>query len=122
MSAEPHGGDRTIPFDDLLRINQICDAFESAWVAGRRPAISDYLPRAAEALQGKLVRDLIDIELFYRRRQGESPQVDAFLEQFPEVGAAWLKEIAERGPEPGAAGWPSPSVPLAPIWRLRVAF
>ncbi len=112
MSAEPHGGDRTIPFDDLLRINQICDAFESAWVAGRRPAISDYLPRAAEALQGKLVRDLIDIELFYRRRQGESPQVDAFLEQFPEVGAAWLKEIAERGPEPGAARRPSPSVPL----------
>jgi eukaryotic-like serine/threonine-protein kinase len=100
MRAEPNSRDRA-PLDDLRRINEICDKFEAQWVAGGRPAISDYLLQAAEALRTRLVRDLIDIEWFYRFRQCESPQVDAYLEQFPEVDAAWLKELGAGSREQG---------------------
>ena len=45
----PADGDQTPPHL-LVRINEICDRFEAAWRAGRRPAAEDHLGDAKEPL------------------------------------------------------------------------
>jgi serine/threonine-protein kinase len=63
-----------LPLDVLNRIDRICDRFETAWAAGRRPRIEDYLGAVAVPYRPALVRDLLVEELHIRRRRGERPE------------------------------------------------
>ena len=49
------------------RVEAMCDRFEAAWKAGRRPPIEDYLGEVPEAGQTALFRELLVLELAYRR-------------------------------------------------------
>src|SRR5262249_4317800 len=72
------------------RIDSACDRFESAWKAGSRPRIEDYLGECAAPERLLLLRELIALEVHYRRLAGEACQVDAYCGRFPQVDAAWL--------------------------------
>jgi WD40 repeat protein/serine/threonine protein kinase len=66
------------------RIAPVCDAFESAWQAvangGPRPRMEEYLATVAEADRWPLLRELIKLEMHYRR--SELPE--EFRGRFPE--------------------------------------
>ena len=77
--------------DDTLRqIDELCNRFEAAWKAFvadeiERPEIEQYLqPTVAD--QGKLLEELLHLELTKRRQQGEEPQVAEYQQRFPEQG------------------------------------
>jgi serine/threonine-protein kinase len=70
------------------RVDQACDAFEAAWLAGARPKIDDYLPETAGLERESYLRELLVLELAYRRRDGEHPNYAEYAARFPQHHAA----------------------------------
>jgi hypothetical protein len=81
----------------LLRIDAACQSFEAAWKAtregGTRPRIEDYLADAPEADRAPLLRELLPVELHYRRHEQPSPS--EYHERFPEYGPL-LKQLLDQ--------------------------
>src|SRR5262249_8822380 len=98
------------------QIDQVCDRFETAWKAGPRPRIEDYLTHTPEPGQALLLRELVALEIAYRRRSGEQPRAEEYHARFPRLEPGWLDEI------PTDSGRVSPaSTPLERTASLRTA-
>jgi serine/threonine protein kinase/Tfp pilus assembly protein PilF len=89
----------------VRQLDQLCDRFEAAWKAGQRPRIESYLGDLAEPERSELVRELIRVEVHYRRRW-EEPQPEDYRERFPTLSPHTLAE-AVRTPVPADR----PSIP-----------
>lgn len=81
-------GDSTLDFGALpvsfvRQVDRTCDEFETAWRAGQRPRIEDYLREAPEPGRSALLRALLALELESRRRAGERPDREDYLDRFP---------------------------------------
>ena len=72
--------------DDLLYANELVDAFEMAWRAGRRRRITDLLPSVPDQARDFLVLQLLRVELELRREQGEMPAVDEYATELGDWG------------------------------------
>jgi hypothetical protein len=66
------------------RVDEACDRFEAACVGGARPRIEDYLPETAGTERESYLRELLILELAYRRRDGEHPIYGEYASRFPE--------------------------------------
>jgi WD40 repeat protein len=87
----PHGaaqpddaaGPAAAPLDPLL------DAQSRDWQEGRRRLVEDYLAgQAALAQDAAAFLDLVYHEVLLRRRQGEAPSLDEYMQRFPQLGGA----------------------------------
>src|SRR5262249_61905698 len=67
-----------------LHVERVCKGFEEAWQAGRRPQIPPYLASTPEPGRSVLLRELLALDLEYRRGQGEGVTPDDYHHQFPE--------------------------------------
>src|SRR5437868_875019 len=76
--------DASLPLSVAGRVDERCDRFEEAWIAGRTPRIEDFLESAAEADRPALLGELVRLELEYRRQRGESPALEDYRQRFPE--------------------------------------
>jgi serine/threonine protein kinase len=76
------------PLSLNLRINEACDRFELAWQAGQRPRIEEYLGDTCEPERSALVRELIALDIDYRRQVGEQPRAEDYHERFPSLEQA----------------------------------
>ena len=103
----------SVPFTVADRINQVCDRFESDWRAGERPRIEDRLAGVTGPERILLVRELLAVELHWRRKGGEQPAPGEYLERIPQgaeaVHAAFgrtdtLSVVAGPRPESTLAG------------------
>jgi WD40 repeat protein/serine/threonine protein kinase len=87
-----------------LRIDAVCRRFEAAWKAagagGSRPRIEDYLPAVEEEERWPLLRELLKLELDYRR--AEAPTVENYCRLFPAYAA--LIAALFRGQTPAQRG------------------
>jgi serine/threonine-protein kinase len=93
MSLEPRP--TSSPPDTLTRHrDQVCDRFEAAWQAGTRPCIEDYLAAIPQAQRPGLLRELILLEVDYRRLAGEQPRAEEFLARFPTLDSAWIASVS----------------------------
>src|SRR5439155_971509 len=61
--------------------------FESAWRAGRRPPIEDYLGSLPGPARAVLLRELLELEVAGRRRAGETVPPEDYRQRFPEHAA-----------------------------------
>src|SRR5713226_4148200 len=95
--------DETLPPDLALKVDVACDRFEAEWQAGGRPSIEKYLEEAAEPERAALLRQLILLDVDYRRRHGEEPNPKEYRDRFP--GLEEPQNIAGDRPVPpeGAA-------------------
>jgi hypothetical protein len=86
------------------RVDELCDRFEAAWRAGPAPRIEDYLGQTDEADGAALLCELVALERELRRRRGERPRAQEYLDRFPDhariVRAAF-------GTQPKSGGWPA---------------
>jgi serine/threonine protein kinase len=82
-------------------IDQVCDLYELAWQRGERPQISSFLDKADTAYRARLFRELVLVELEYRRNLGECPAVDDYRRDFPE----FAEEIEAINLENGTAAF-----------------
>jgi WD40 repeat protein/tetratricopeptide (TPR) repeat protein len=100
-------------------VDKVCDQFEAAWQAkgsdGPRPRIEDFLGDLAEPGRSMLVRELLRLELAYRRDAGESPALKEYQGRFPEYAtlfSTWSwKPFAPSAASSGATQPPGPSIP-----------
>jgi serine/threonine protein kinase/formylglycine-generating enzyme required for sulfatase activity len=135
MSDPPRTGSPAPSPSQLRRIEDACNRFEAAWRRGDPPCIEDYLAAAAEADRPALLRELLPLELIYRRQGGETLYADDYRRRFPmdsalvdsafrsdaRRGAAEVCDSAGRSEETGPEGPPATSTDL-PAWlgRYRV--
>lgn len=69
-------------------INSICDKFRKAWKSGKRPQIETFLLNVPEHAREQLFRNLLMLDIRYRERNGERPEVADYLQRFPELKRA----------------------------------
>jgi eukaryotic-like serine/threonine-protein kinase len=74
----------------VRKADQVCDCFEAAWCSGQRPEIEAFLDEASEPSRSLLLRELVGLDVAYRRMRGESPRLSEYRARFPDRGAAWL--------------------------------
>jgi tRNA A-37 threonylcarbamoyl transferase component Bud32 len=91
-----------LPLDVLHQIDRICDQFESAWQAGGKPRLEDYLGAVAEAHRAALLHDLLAAELDARCRRDEIPEPREYFARFP--ADATVVDAAFAAVEPGWGG------------------
>jgi serine/threonine-protein kinase len=95
MNESPSTVDDLLPQSVLERADRICDRFEDAWLAGRRPRIEDYLGDVPQGRQrDDLLEKLIAVDIFHRRKQGETPKPGDYQSRFPSLPAGWLAAAA----------------------------
>jgi WD40 repeat protein len=114
------GGARSaadLSYDHGLLLERACDAFERKWRAGGRPDLSAVLLELPEAVRPATLRELVQLDVEYRRQVGESPRAADYAGRFPALDPDWLDGVlgdATTGPTGGAAG----GVPLPPGSRV----
>ena len=62
-----------LPLPLAIRVDRVCLRFEAAWQVGGRPRIEDVLAEASGQECEVLLKELILIEVFYRRRTTSAP-------------------------------------------------
>jgi WD40 repeat protein len=88
MTEEARARHGTPPLSAARRVNAVCNRFELAWLDGRRSPIEDYLADTPEPDRSLLLRELVALELDYRRQAGENPRPEEYHDRFPELGPA----------------------------------
>jgi WD40 repeat protein/serine/threonine protein kinase len=122
MSGTAAPDEALLPLPLARQLDQVCDRFEGAWVAGGVPRIEDYLPGLPAPGRPALLHELLRIELEQRCRRGERPGPDEYGSRFPGERAlveAVLARLAPApSPEPGGGAEPLPSLPGYEILRV----
>ena len=91
ISGTPGATDMNdVPDLQLLYIDQICDSFESAWNLRRRPQIEAFLDSGLGVQRALLVRELVLLDIEYRRREGEHPRISEYRQRFEDLDEEWL--------------------------------
>jgi Tfp pilus assembly protein PilF len=85
MSEIPGSGNESLHPSLARHVDAICNSFEQAWKAGVRPCLEDYLSATPESERPALLRELIALDMAYRRMAGEQPQAEEYLARFPGV-------------------------------------
>jgi serine/threonine-protein kinase len=85
MINPPSPDNGSLPLDVEAQVDQICDRFENAWKQGQRPRIEDFLAALAEPGRSTLLRELIKLDIVYRRLAGENPTAEDYRERFPDL-------------------------------------
>ena len=94
------------------RVDRACDDFESAWLAGRRPKLEDYLGGLLEPERSALVRELVLLEVDYRSGAGEDPQPEDYFARFPTLDSAWIESAVRP------LSRREPALPLVPGYEV----
>jgi WD40 repeat protein/tRNA A-37 threonylcarbamoyl transferase component Bud32 len=93
--------------DSLGRaIDQACNRFEQVWQAALRkepgkeaPRIEDFLGDLPPSARAEAVRELVALDIIYRRQLGQQPTAEDYRPRFPE-----LDELDELLREPAGSG------------------
>ena len=108
---------------ELQQIDAVCDRFEKAWLSEQRPDLAEFVVAVPARLKAFLFRDLLSLELDYRRQRGELPDCTSYCKRFPEfdgvVAAAFeshsLAAIAHRRDRERQAGASTLNSPPRPL-------
>jgi serine/threonine protein kinase/formylglycine-generating enzyme required for sulfatase activity len=122
MSDQPLPSGEVLSPSRVGRIGGICGRFADAWQAGQRPPIEEYLAEVVEPECPALLRELLVLELAYRRRAGETLAVEDYLRRFPDQaetvlalfgeGGVWVGEQPLEGDSWGQSASTGPPPPL----------
>ncbi len=93
-------------FATAKQIDDICLAFEDAWLRGETPPLEAFASQLSgdASSAAELVTALLAVEFVYRRRRGETPQAEAYVARLPqfaaEIEAVFTAEVGTCGPVP----------------------
>jgi tRNA A-37 threonylcarbamoyl transferase component Bud32 len=112
MPPDPSSRSASFPSEALSQIDEICVRFEKAWQEGQRPRIEDYLGEITAEHRSALLRELVILDVIYRRKHGEQPTAEDYRERFPGCTDVLPPfPPAEEAPSPAAASVPNVSEP-----------
>lgn len=89
-----------LPPDVARRLEMACDRFEAAWRAGGPPRAEDFLAGWAEPGRTALARELVHLDVYYRRGRGEACRTAEYVARFPILGADWVSAAVDETADP----------------------
>ncbi|MDG2128156.1 MAG: serine/threonine-protein kinase [Fuerstiella sp.] len=76
---------KQLPIAALERIDNLCTEFERKWRSGEAPTIESVLDQNASPTEHDvLLAELIVLDVDYRRRRGETPAEQEYIDRFPD--------------------------------------
>ncbi len=118
QGLSPSSAER-LPLSTERRINGICNRFEKAWRTGERPRIEDYLGETPEPERSTLLRELIALDMDYRRQAGETPQGEEYRAYLPSSPAPRTDRNVNEFPTlPGAVSQTIAGGPEIPGYQI----
>lgn len=94
---------KKLPIEALERIDDLCADFERKWQSDERPTIeSVFVGDVASEERAVLLAELIVLDVDYRRRRGETPTKQEYLDRFPESPQA-INDALNEGDTRGGA-------------------
>jgi serine/threonine-protein kinase len=84
MSIDLRNDRLLLPADLVALVDETCDDFENALKGEQRPSIKPFLARVPEQGRAVLFRELLGLDLDYRKLRGEQPTPEDYLAHFPE--------------------------------------
>jgi serine/threonine protein kinase len=105
------------PLDDLsdeavIRLEATCCRFEEAWQDGHPLRLEDALAGVNAAERPAFLRELLRLELYYRRQAGQTVSAQEYQERFPDATAVVSALFADT-PQPETVDESHPYVPDA---------
>jgi serine/threonine-protein kinase len=73
---------QSLPLPSWREVEEVCRRFEAAWQASGKPRIEEFLGAVLEPTRSTLLRELLKMELEYRRKQGELPEEAEYRGRF----------------------------------------
>jgi serine/threonine protein kinase len=99
MTTEPGAASEGLSPQQIRHAEQVCDRFEAAWQAAGSaagPRIEEHLGDTSEPERRVLLRELLALELAYRRRRGEIPRPEDYQSRVADYAAPVIG--AQLGP------------------------
>jgi WD40 repeat protein/serine/threonine protein kinase len=92
--------DDALPLSVEKKVDEVCTRFEAVWKARAQPRIEDYLADLTDVEKREVLRELVFLDVFYRRKRGESCHAEDYHTRFPELAVDWLTSAlsADSGP------------------------
>lgn len=98
-----------LPIAALERIDDLCAEFERRWQSDEPTSIESLLSKEVSPTERDvLLAELIVLDIDYRRRRGEAPTKQEYLDRFPEASTVIGDALNE--PDKGAAAFEPPTV------------
>ena len=72
----------------LADLDEVCDRFEVAWRSGEPPLIEDSLKDVPEPLRPFFLRELVALDVAYRRQVGQTPCRAEYEQRFQQHARA----------------------------------
>jgi eukaryotic-like serine/threonine-protein kinase len=82
------------------KIDAVCTRFETAWKSGAQPHLEEFLLDLAGYEKPATLRELILLDIYYRRQCGASCQVADFQARFPDLATDWLTSVCTAAAAP----------------------
>ena len=100
---------KKLPITALERIDDLCAEFERGWQSNQPQTIESVISgERSEDERELLFSELLVLEIDYRRRNGQSPTVEEYVERFPDK-AKTIRDVL--GPVPkGGRQFEPPSI------------
>src|SRR5580704_9404069 len=83
-------------------MDEICDRFDGAWKDGLRTRVEEYLGAESEPGRSVLLHELLAAESRWRRRLGEQPQREEYLERLAAHSSLVDAAFEGNGTAPGS--------------------
>ena len=90
--------------DRAEEMDRVCDRFEAEWRSGGPPDLAAYVSAAHATERAVLARELIAIDMHWRRRGGEHPDPAEYLAKFSCEEATVESAIVAGGVQETAVG------------------
>ena len=107
MEPPSHAEASSAPLSQVQRADRICDQFEAAWKAavkaGTCPTIDAFLADVPPAEWPELLRELLILDLDYRRQRGEAPTLEEYRSEYPALGLERFAAVFAESPQPAAS-------------------
>lgn len=103
MAADPmlgSGSKRHLGARQELELNRLCNRFHEAWKQRENPQIEEYLSEVSSELRPHLFEDLLDLEFWHLRKQGETLDQHAYGTTFPQFEAEIARVFEEETLDP----------------------
>ena len=97
MSGGGPRGPGSLSATQAEEMDRACDRFEGEWRAGARPDLAAYLAGPSGPVRAALVRELIAVDVAWRKRAGERPAAEDYLRPFPSDADAVLAAFETVG-------------------------
>ena len=114
------GGQALSEIERLRNLDTLCEQFEQSWLDGKPADIEECLDSFCQSDWTEGLKELIQIELEFRRKRGESPEADEYLQRFPDH-ADVIRSILDAASDRDDASL-SPEHPLRRFPHVRDLF